>query len=156
MYKRQAIKPEEEGTTTSKMAELTEGSKMDRLIEKFQQIMKKMEEDRDEERRERKEHHKFIIEKLDEMNKKMEEDNRRWREEMREDRLKREEIPNDKTQEQVVVLPGIEPNGNKENIKQRKRRMYPRNVIKTKEELEMMNHGLTDGNNCLLYTSRCV
>ena len=28
--------------------------------------------------------------------------------------------------------------------------MYPRNVIKMKEELEMMNHGLIDGNNILI------
>ena len=46
-----------------------------------------------------------------------------------------------------MELTEIEPNGHKENIKQRKRRMYPRNLIKTKEELEMMNHGLIEDNN---------
>ena len=53
-----------------------------------------------------------------------------------------EEIPNDKTKEQVVVLPEFKTNRNKENIKQRKRKLR-----KTQEEMEMMNHGLMDVNN---------
>ena len=63
------------------------------------------------------------------------------------------DVPNDKTKEQVVVVPEIKTNRNQENIKQREieskkmRRMDPRNLIKTKEEMEMMNHGLIDINN---------
>ena len=95
-----------------------------------------------------------------------------WNEEIREDRLKREElrnertkeikndskpgteeIPNEKTREQVALLAEIKHNRNQEDIKhmegksKKMRRMYPRNLIKTKEEMEMMNRGLIDINN---------
>ena len=138
-----------------------------RTVERFEErnqkmmenLQKKMDENREKERRERKEYRQSWKESVNEINKNI----KSWREEIREDRLKREElrkertkevrndskpepeeIPKTKTMEPVMVLPGIKLNGNKENIKQRKRRMYPRNVIKTKEELEMMNHGLIE------------
>ena len=84
------------------------------------------------------------------------------REELRNERTKEikndskpgtEEIPNDKTREQVALLSEIKTNRNEENIKSREmkskkmRRMYPRNLIKTKEEFEMMNKGLINVRN---------
>ena len=142
----------------------TKDNKMDKVMEMFQQMMKKM----DEERKARREHRKSIREILGDQNKKLEEDikkmreDRLLREELRKDRTKEiknynkpetEEIPNEKTREQVALLAEIKPNRNQEDIKQREieskkiRRIYPRNLIKTKEEMEMTNHGLIDGNN---------
>ena len=133
------------------MAELTREEMMNKMMEMFRSM-------RDE-----------IMENLDNVNKKMDgmvmeikNDNKLWREELRNERTKEikndsqpetEEIPNDKTKEQVVVFSENKTNGNKENTKQRgmkskkMRRMYPRNLIKTTEEMEMMNHGLIDINN---------
>ena len=62
------------------------------------------------------------------------------------DRPGTEEIPDDKTREQVAILSGSKPNRNKENLKhvemksKKMRRTYPRKLIKTQEELEMMNN----------------
>ena len=59
-----------------------------------------------------------------------------------------------------MVVPEIKPNRNQEDIKQREieskkmRRMDPRNLIKTKEEMEMMNHGLIDVNNISITNKR--
>ena len=144
------------------MAELTK-EEMDKIREIFQQIMGTM----DDIRKEKKE----MIEKLDDMIMDMRNDTKLFREELRNDRIEElkndskpgtEDIPNDKTKEQVVVLPEIKTNRNKENTKQRgmkskkMRRMYPRNLIKTKEEREMMNHGLIDVNNIPITNNRCV
>ena len=146
---------------TNKMAELTREEMMDKMMEMCRLMMENM----DEERKERKEHHKSMMGKLDNVNNIIDDirnDSKRWREELRNERTKErkndskpetEEIPNGKTKEQVVVLPEIKTNGFKKNIKQREmnskkmRRTYPRNLIKTKEELEMMKHGLIDVNN---------
>ena len=63
---------------------------------------------------------------------------------------KTEEIPNDKTREQVVVLSEIKLNRNKENlthieIKSKKMRLiHPKKLINKREELEMMHSGLID------------
>ena len=59
----------------------------------------------------------------------------RTKEEKSDSQPETEEVPKDIMQEQVVVVPEIETNRNQENIKPRERRMYPRNFIKTKEEL---------------------
>ena len=54
---------------------------------------------------------------------------------------------------QVIVLPEKKTNGNKENTKdmevepKERRKTLPRKLMKTKEEMEMMNHGLIDVNN---------
>ena len=81
-------------------------------------------------------------------------DNKLWREELKNDsKLATEEIPNGKTREQVALLSEIKPNKNKENIKNREmkskkmRQMHPRKLIKTREELEMMNNGLINVRN---------
>ena len=66
-----------------------------------------------------------------------------------------EEVPNEKTLEQIVVLPEKKTNGNTENTKdmevepKERRKTLPRKLKKTKEEMEMMNHGLMDDNNSL-------
>ena len=124
-------------------SQTTEGTRLDQIIEMFLQLNKKMDS--------------------------IQEEFKSWNEEMREDRLKREElrkektkeikndsqpeteeIPNDKTKEPLVVLPEKKTNGNKENTKDKEvepkkmRRTHPRKLMKTKEEMEMMNHGLME------------
>ena len=53
----------------------------------------------------------------------------------------------------MVVLPEKKTNGNKENTKdkevepKKRRRTHPKKLKKTKEEMEMMNHGLFDNDN---------
>ena len=86
--------------------------------------------------------------------------NKLWEEELiRDNKREVEEIPDDKNMEQLSkeienkektseLSSEIKPDKNQENIKRREmkskkmRRMHPRNLIKTQEELEMMHSGL--------------
>ena len=89
-------------------------------------------------------------------------DNKRWREELRNERTKEikndnkletEEIPINKTRKQIALLSGTKHDKNQENIKRREmkskkmRRMHPKKLIKTREELEMMHSGLINVSN---------
>ena len=105
-----------------------------------------------------------IIEKLDELDKKRREDKLKREEEERTKEIKNDskpktkEVPNEKTIEPAVVLPEEKTKGNTEKTKdmevepKERRKTIPRELKKTKEEIEMMNHGLI----CLLYTSGLV
>ena len=137
---------------------------------------------------------RLVMEKMDENHKSIMEELRKDRNKdtKNDSKLETEEIPDDKNMEQLSkeiknkektseLSSEIKLDKTQENIKRRDmksnkmRRMYPRNLIKTKEESEMMNNGLINVLNipitnnkeimnvrdskrrfCLLYTSRCV
>ena len=96
---------------------------------------------------------------LDNSNQKLEDPNEkgeRTKEIKNDSKPERKEIPNNKTMEPVIVFPEKKANGNKENTKdkevepKKRRSTHSRKLMRTKEEMEMMNHGLFDNDNILI------